>query len=134
MVEFVATPRTAARDDCGPNNLIKNCSFERTEIRANSWKSFNPDDVPDWTSVNGEKLELWGTGFLRVPASHGTNFLEMDAGRAAAGDGISQRVQTEKDAHYSISFDVRARGSNFDSDDEAIVIGTFFCGWNDTPF
>lgn len=62
---------------CADGNLIKNCSFEDTDIDDNSYSFMGDEKVPAWTSLNGQPIELWGTGFLRVPASHGSNFVEM---------------------------------------------------------
>lgn len=71
------TTRTTTKTSCGAGNLIKNCSFEESDVRRGGLKFVKPADFPSWESLNGDRLELWGTGFKRVPASHGNTFLEM---------------------------------------------------------
>ena len=57
-----------------------------------------------------------GNGFKGVKAPHGQNFLEINSHT----DGIYQMISTEKGKMYTVEFDVRSRGKNFDSDDEAV--------------
>lgn len=64
--------------------------------------------------MKGEPLELWSSGFRKVEASHGQNFLEIDAHDRDV-DGITQDVPTVEGKKYRISFDVRARGNNLKS-------------------
>lgn len=46
----------------------------------------------------------------------------QDAHRDRATDGVYQEIQTEKGQEYVVSFDVRARSSNTDNDDESCVV------------
>jgi hypothetical protein len=59
-------------------NLIVNGSFEATTVATNSWAHFSPDQIPGWKSLNGERIELWGTPFIGVTAQDGKNLMELD--------------------------------------------------------
>jgi Protein of unknown function (DUF642) len=108
----------------GQENLVKNGSFEETKVAPNTWANFDPKDVPGWVSKNGERIELWGAGFNKVPAPHGQNILEIDYNSAAI-DHIYQDIQTVKGQKYEASFFLRARSDNNKSEDETAVFS-----WN----
>jgi hypothetical protein len=67
----------------GKENLVKNGSFEETVVAPNTWAHFDQTQIPGWKSLNNERVELWGAGFLGVPAPHGKNILEIDYNNAA---------------------------------------------------
>ena len=60
--------------------------------------------------------------FLGVPSADGNKFLELDYLGGPVIDAIYQDVQTEADKIYQLTFDVRSRSSDFDTDDEAVVV------------
>ena len=131
VVPTVATTKDAPVDDQGSDpdncgvvhNMVENCSFEQTDVPDKTWLLYNDDDVPGWKSLQGEKLELWGKDFLGVVAPDGHIIHELDAHRSGdKTDGVYQTIQTEKDRIYSVTFSIRARGNNPDTDDEAIVL------------
>lgn len=82
----------------------------------NNRKTLNDDEV----------IEVWGNGYSNgsvgaVKAPHGMNFLELDVHKDSKTEGVYQLIQTAKGEKYTISFDIRARGSVVKGDDEAVV-------------
>nr|WP_070959907.1 LamG-like jellyroll fold domain-containing protein [Hyphomonas sp. Mor2] len=88
-------------------NLITGGSFEEQDVRSGGWRGFSEDASGNWDSANG--IEVWDN-LGGVAASEGNQFLELDYTNAA--DAISQTVNTEAGQTYTVSFDMRARGSN----------------------
>lgn len=121
-VQTVAASRRLAT---GEINLIANGSFEETEMAPKTWRHFDASQIPGWKSLNGERIELWGTGLMGVQSQHGVNHLEIDYHHSGELDFIYQDIQTKKGQLYEASFYIRARRSDFDSEDETAVFG-----WN----
>lgn len=120
---------------CGgiKGNLVANCSFEKTKVKGNTFSWFKPSEVPDWVSMNGEDIELWGEGFKGVHASDGMNLIEIDSHKSSrtSTDGISQFLDTVAGQKYIVTFDMRARGNSVDTNDEALVLewNGYVCCW-----
>lgn len=110
-------------------NLVRNGSFEENHVKAKS-KAFLPDvQVPGWTSLNGETIELWSSNVKGIPTSDGDIMMEMDYnGGSAALDGIYQDINLVVGKPYELSFDMRARDGDPASEGEKIVVE-----WNGVP-
>ena len=127
-VQLIPVDQQGQVSDCGvEDNMVINCSFESNEVPDASMLRFSEELVPGWFSLRGEQLEMWSTGFESnsqgpVPASDGDIFLELDNHGDGALDGIYQYIKTEKDKYYKLQFDVRARGTDLNSDDESVVV------------
>ncbi|MEM9090558.1 MAG: DUF4347 domain-containing protein [Cyanobacteria bacterium P01_F01_bin.53] len=104
------------------NELLVNGSFEANAVDNDQWSNWNAADVAGWQSLNGERLEIWDSGHSGVTSSDGTNHLELDYVGSSNLDGIYQDIQTQAGATYTLTFDVRSRGANFNSDNEAVVV------------
>ena len=104
-----------------PPNLLVNGSFEANAVEANQWATFAASTVAGWQSLNGERLEIWDSGHNGVTSTEGSNHLELDYQNAAI-DGIYQEIQTQAGQTYQLTFDMRSRGPNFNSDDEAVHV------------
>ncbi len=104
------------------SNLVVNGSFEANPVDNDRWTTLNAADVPGWQSLNGERLELWDSGHNGVASSNGSNHLEMDYRAGTKFDAIYQDLQTQAGQTYQLSFDIRSRSSNFNSNDEAVAV------------
>lgn len=122
MIPTKAYPCMSKDDDISKDNMLINPSFEANCVRDHTYVMLPAADVPGWSSLNQTPIELWGADFSGVKATHGSNILELDAHGGSKIDGVYQKVKTEKGKKYVISFDVRARGSDVNSNDEAVVL------------
>ena len=104
----------------GPNLLV-NGSFEANALDNDAWQPFDAAVVPGWQSLNGELIELWDSGHNGVVSPDGSNHAELDYSTGAL-DAIYQDIQTEAGQLYELTFQMRSRGSNVISDDEAVVV------------
>jgi hypothetical protein len=77
-----AGPVLAAPCD-GSSNALQNGGFENPPVPPNTFTLFPQASVPPWqtTDVLGE-IEIWGDGFLGVPAAEGGGFAELNANSA----------------------------------------------------
>ena len=102
---------------------IINGSFEANSVTGGAWSPIAAASVPGWQSLNGEAIEHWDSGHNGVASTDGNNHIELDY-RGAEGqlDGIYQDLQTEAGVSYDLTFDIRSRSSNSNSDDEAVVV------------
>ncbi|MEM6451879.1 MAG: DUF4347 domain-containing protein [Cyanobacteria bacterium P01_D01_bin.105] len=103
------------------SELLVNGSFESNAVDNDQWSNWDAADVAGWQSLNGERLEIWDSGHIGVTSSDGTNHLELDYQGVGQIDGIYQDIQTQTGQTYTLTFDVRSRSANFNSDDEAVV-------------
>ena len=106
----------------GQLNLLENGSFEANAVDNDRWTTFAPSQVPGWQSLNGERIEMWDSGHNGVASTDGTNHIELDYNRGSNLDAIYQDVQTVAGQTYTLTFDMRSRGTNFNSDGEAVVV------------
>jgi hypothetical protein len=74
-----AGPVRAAVCD-GSTDSLGNGGFETPGVPAGTFDQFPAAAVPPWQTTDGAGLiEIWGTGFLGVPADEGNNFAELNA-------------------------------------------------------
>ena len=77
-----AAPVAAAVCD-GATTSLTNGTFETPVVPAGTYASLPAADVPPWQTTDGlGEVELWGTGFLGVPAFEGNGFAELNANTA----------------------------------------------------
>ena len=86
---------TIATNDLGqPNGEdIPNGSFETTlvAVAAGQQTVTNQSNVPGWTTTaTDHMIEIWGSGFLGVPAYEGIHFAELNANQVAADINTTQ--------------------------------------------
>ncbi len=94
-------------------NLLTNGSFEKNlELNQaeGGWGFFEPDDVDGWSSTTNN-IEIWESGFNRVPAADGNRFAELNAHPDTSGSAFTlfQEFATVEDEIYELSFAFRAR-------------------------
>ena len=71
-------------------NLVTNGSFESNTVHDKGWKTFHDSQVPGWTSLNGQPLELWDSYHNHIPAPDGHTLMEIDYAGGHVIDGIYQ--------------------------------------------
>jgi hypothetical protein len=60
-----------------------NGGFETPVVAADTYTLFPAASVPPWQTTDGlGQIEIWGTGFLGVPAAAGNAFAELNANTA----------------------------------------------------
>ena len=102
--------------------LLVNGSFESVDFRR-SWTTKSDDDVDGWHSLNGERLEFWNSGRINgVESSDGSVHSEIDFNRSGETDGIYQDVDTVEGETYTLTFDLRSRHDDADSESEALYV------------
>ena len=72
---------------------IPNGSFDTTlvSVPAGGQTITDQSNVPGWsTTATDHKIEIWGTGFLGVPAYEGIHFAELNANQVAADINTAQ--------------------------------------------
>jgi hypothetical protein len=76
---IAASPVLAAPCD-GSTTAIGNGGFEEPVVTADTFTLFPAAEVPPWQTTDGDgEIEIWGTGFLGVPAFAGNAFAEINA-------------------------------------------------------
>ena len=111
---------SAIRADAG--SLVVNGSFEANLIGEKVWTPIAANEFVGWNSLNGQAIEVWSNGFDGVQPTDGNNMVEIDYDSGSTLDGIYQDIQTEAGKTYVLTFDMRARGDNPVSDDEALAV------------
>ncbi len=77
-----ASPVLAAPCD-GSTTALGNGDFETPVVPADTYVLLPAASVPPWQTTDGAgEIELWGTGFLGVPAFEGNAFAELNANTA----------------------------------------------------
>ena len=77
-----ASPVLAAPCD-GSTTSLGNGDFETPVVPADTYVLLPAASVPPWQTTDGAgEIELWGTGFLGVPAFEGNAFAELNANTA----------------------------------------------------
>ncbi len=81
MVATFATPGTVRAAVCdGSSDSIGNGGFETPVVAADTYTLFPEAEVPPWHTTDSDgQIEIWGTGFLGVPAAAGNAFAEINA-------------------------------------------------------
>ena len=78
----IATPALAAVCD-GSGTSLGDGGFETPPVAPNTFTLFPAASVPPWqTTDSANQIEIWGTGFLGVPAAEGNAFAELNANSA----------------------------------------------------
>ncbi len=78
-----AGPVLAAPCD-GSSSALQNGGFETPGVPAGTFQLLPAASVPPWLTTDSmNQIEIWGTGFLGVPAPEGANFTELNANTAA---------------------------------------------------
>lgn len=80
---------TAYRDvnEClvGAKYALENISFEADSLITSSWKAYDSSQITGWeTTATDNKIEIWYTGFLGVPAPDGRYLAELNANQPSA--------------------------------------------------
>ncbi len=67
----------------GSTDSLGNGSFETPVVSPDTYSLLAASQVPPWQTTDGAgQIEIWGTGFLGVPASDGNAFAELNANTA----------------------------------------------------
>ena len=115
-----ASPVLAAPCD-GSTDEIANGGFETPVVAADSFTLFPAADVPPWQTTDGlGEIEIWGDGFLGVPAFAGNAFAEINANTAAT---LYQDVISTPGA--TMTWSIAHRGRDGD-DSMQVLIGDGF--------
>ena len=105
----LARPVLAAVCD-GAGTSLGNGDFETPPTPADTFVQLPAASVPPWQTTDGAGLiELWGTGYLGVPAGHGTAFAELNATTAGT---LYQDVISTPGATMTWSLLHRGRGGD----------------------
>ena len=124
--------RAAVCDGSGAS--LADGGFETPVVAANTFTLFPAASVPPWQTTDGAgEIEIWGDGFLGVPASAGNAFAELNANTAGT---LYQDVVSTPGATMSWSLVHRGRGGD---DVMQVLIGdanvadvSSATGWNFT--
>jgi hypothetical protein len=82
-----------AADCTSGATAVGNGGFESPGVAAGTYTIFDAALVPPWNTTDvSNGVEVWGTGFLGVPALEGSNFAELNANSAGT---LYQDVVTE---------------------------------------
>lgn len=110
-----AAPVLAAPCD-GSADTIDNGGFETPVVTPNTYTLFPAASVPPWQTTDGlGEIEIWGDGFLGVPAAEGNAFAEINANTDAT---LYQDVTSTPGSTISWTLDHRGR----DGDDTMQVL------------
>jgi hypothetical protein len=113
----VAGPVLAAPCD-GSSDSLGNGGFETPAVTPNTFTLFPAASVPPWqTTDSAGEIEIWGTGFLGVPAFEGNAFAELNANSPGT---LYQDVVTTPGA--TMSWTLAHRGREGD-DSMQVLIG-----------
>jgi len=126
-----AGPVLAAPCD-GSSSALQNGGFEIPGVPAGTFQLLPAASVPPWLTTDSmNQIEIWGTGFLGVPAPEGANFTELNANSLAT---IYQDVVTNPGDTITWTLLHRARQGTDTmqvlSGDAAVADPTSNAGWN----
>ena len=101
-----AGPVLAAPCD-GSSDSLGNGGFETPAVAPDSFTLFAASEVAPWQTTDGAgEIEIWGTGFLGVPAAAGNGFAELNANTAGT---LYQDVVSTPGSTMSWTLEHRAR-------------------------
>jgi len=113
----VAGPVLAAPCD-GSSDQLMNGGFETPVVAPNTFTLFPAASVPPWQTTDGlGEIEIWGDGYLGVPAGQGNGFAELNANTAGT---LYQDVVSTPGATMSWTLLHRGRGGD---DTMQVLIG-----------
>ena len=105
----VAGPVLAAPCD-GSSDQLMNGGFETPVVSPNTFTLFPAASVPPWQTTDGlGEIEIWGDGYLGVPAGQGNGFAELNANTAGT---LYQDVVSTPGATMSWTLLHRGRGGD----------------------
>ena len=104
---------------CGSGvTSLQNGGFETPPVAANTYTLFPAASVPPWQTTDSlGQIEIWGTGFLGVPAAQGNAFAELNANSAGT---LYQDVDSNPGDTMTWTLEHRGRGGN---DTMEVLIG-----------
>lgn len=112
---FGARPARAA---CGASTTLQDGGFETPVVAANTYTLFPAASVPPWQTTDSlAQIEIWGTGYLGVPAASGNAFGEINANSPAT---IYQDVASQPGDTWTWTLAHRGRAGN---DTMRVLIG-----------
>jgi hypothetical protein len=112
-----AAPVLAAPCDTS-TDMIGNGGFETPPVSPNTYTLFPAASVPPWQTTDGSgEIEIWGDGFLGVPAAEGNAFAEVNANTDST---LYQDVISTPGATISWSLQHRGRAGD---DTMQVLIG-----------
>lgn len=77
---FAAAPAALAAPCDTSTDTLGNGGFEDPPVSPNTYTLFPAASVPPWQTTDGSgEIEIWGDGFLGVPAYAGNAFAELNA-------------------------------------------------------
>jgi len=101
-----AGPVLAAPCD-GSSDSLGNGGFETPVVAPDTFTLFAASEVAPWQTTDGaDQIEIWGTGFLGVPAAAGNAFAELNANTAGT---LYQDVVSTPGSTMSWTLQHRAR-------------------------
>ena len=109
LVVAVPTAADAAQTPatCAPAVTLTNGSFEQPFVGYGTYAVLNQSSVPGWsTSASDQAIEIWGTPFLGVTATSGSQLAELNANEVAT---LYQDVTTQPGQVLKWSLDHRGR-------------------------
>ncbi len=111
-----ARPALAA---CGSGmTSLQDGGFESPPVAPNTFTLFPAASVPPWLTTDSlNQIEIWGTGFLGVPAAQGNAFAEINANSAGT---LYQDVVSNPGDTMSWTLQHRGRSGN---DTMEVLIG-----------
>jgi Flp pilus assembly pilin Flp len=74
-------------NDClvGAKYALVNGSFEEDALITSNWRAYDAAAITGWETTAGDnKIEIWYTGFLGVPAPDGRYLAELNANQPSA--------------------------------------------------
>ncbi len=113
---LAARPALAA---CGSGmTSLQNGGFESPPVAPNTFTLFPAASVPPWQTTDSlNQIEIWGTGFLGVPAAQGNAFAEINANSAGT---LYQDVVSNPGDTMTWTLEHRGRSGN---DTMEVLIG-----------
>ena len=134
LLAIVASaPNGAAAGGCGTGDaFLGNGGFESPGVAPGTYTPFDAALVPPWNTTDvANQIEIWGDGFLGVPAFEGINFAELNANSAGT---LYQDVVTTPGATMTWTLQHRGRDG---TDVMRVLIGDSLtadvfsdAGWN----
>ena len=111
-----ARPALAA---CGSGaTSLQNGGFESPPVAPNTFTLFPAASVPPWLTTDSlNEIEIWGTGYLGVPAAQGNAFAEINANSAGT---LYQDVVSNPGDTMTWTLEHRGRSGN---DTMEVLIG-----------
>lgn len=130
---IASAPTGAVAGGCGTGDVVLgNGGFESPGVAPGTYSLFDASLVPPWNTTDvANQIEIWGDGFLGIPAFEGANFAELNANSAGT---LYQDVVTTPGATMTWTLQHRGRDG---TDVMRVLIGDSLtadvfsdAGWN----